>query len=320
MSQPGAGKTAIVTGAGSGICLEFARLLLNRGVNVVFCDLALRPEAQSVLGEFKSKAIFHKTDVTSWEDLAGAFKIAQRHFGTVDIVCPGAGIFEPPASNFWIPPGAPASRDSSQGGRYLNLDVNLVHPIRMTQMAIAYFLAADPPVSRENPKSVVLTASIASESASLYFPLYHAAKHGIFGFIKSLANLEKHLGIRVTGVLPGMVRTPIWTEAPEKMKMLKLDQDRPGVWIKAEDVGKVMLALVEDDDTNSIIGLGATRQRIQGGTCLEVLPGSVRDVPLLNNIGPLTERRSEEASDQMSEVEREIIEELKSPGWGKKGL
>ncbi|KAF4978415.1 hypothetical protein FDECE_18223 [Fusarium decemcellulare] len=316
MVQSVAGKVAVITGAGSGICLAFARLLLDRGANVVFCDLALRPEAESVIARFQSKALFHKTDVTSWKQLGDAFKTAEQHFGSVDIVCPGAGVFEPPSSNFWIPPGNPLSRDQPQADRYMNLDINLVHPIRMAQMAVAHFLAADPPVSQENPKSIIFTASIASESASLHFPLYHAAKHGVFGFIKSLASLERHLGIRAAGVLPGMVKTPIWTEAPEKMKMLNLQEGAADPWITPEDVAKVMLVLVEKNDTSLIVELGATQHKIEGGTCLEILPGSVRDVPLFNNAGPLIDGGAKGASDQVANFEEDILKDLKKLGWG----
>jgi len=49
MAQKVQGKTAIVTGAGSGINLSFASLLLGKGCSVVFADIALRPEAQEVV-------------------------------------------------------------------------------------------------------------------------------------------------------------------------------------------------------------------------------------------------------------------------------
>jgi NAD(P)-dependent dehydrogenase (short-subunit alcohol dehydrogenase family) len=94
------GKTAIVTGAGSGINLCFAKLLLEKGCNVVFADLALRPEAQTLVSQYTNKtsgakAIFQKTDVTDWAQLDKMFEVAIKHFGGADIVCPGAGVFEP---------------------------------------------------------------------------------------------------------------------------------------------------------------------------------------------------------------------------------
>lgn len=119
------GKTAIVTGAGSGknymhgialslrqstnrlfiitegINFSFAQLLLQNGCNCVIADLALRPEAQVVVDKHSAKsgsaarAVFQKTDVTDWAQLERMFEVAEREFGEIDIVCPGAGVYEP---------------------------------------------------------------------------------------------------------------------------------------------------------------------------------------------------------------------------------
>lgn len=95
------GKTAIATGAGSGITLAFAKLLLSRGCNVLFADLALRPEAKRLVDSYSSRgssaprAVFRKCDVTKWDDLKGTFDEAIAEFGGVDVVCPGAGVYEP---------------------------------------------------------------------------------------------------------------------------------------------------------------------------------------------------------------------------------
>lgn len=77
----------------------------KNGANVVIGDLSLRPEAQKLVDEHNSgegpRAVFHKTDVSSWADLNSLFRKAEDEFKTFDIVCPGAGIFEPPFSAFW---------------------------------------------------------------------------------------------------------------------------------------------------------------------------------------------------------------------------
>ena len=93
------GKTALVTGGGSGICLEFTKLLLANNCNVVIADLNLRPEAESVVdgsgSKGKAQAAFIKTDVTDWKQLRAAFEFSIEKFGQLDIVCPGAGVLEP---------------------------------------------------------------------------------------------------------------------------------------------------------------------------------------------------------------------------------
>lgn len=110
-------------------------MLLERGANVLFADLALRPEAQKLVDKYSQgppRAVFKKTDVTEWTNLEAMFTAIKRDFESVDIVCPGAGIYEPPFSNFWYPPGCSGSKDSPQGNRYKTLDINLMHPIRTT--------------------------------------------------------------------------------------------------------------------------------------------------------------------------------------------
>lgn len=94
-------KTAILTGAGSGITLCFAKLLLSKGCNVVIADLKLRPESEALIAQYPltsssgAKAVFQKTDVVEWAQLDKVFEVAIEHFGGADIVCPGAGVYEP---------------------------------------------------------------------------------------------------------------------------------------------------------------------------------------------------------------------------------
>ncbi|KAK7902932.1 hypothetical protein LTR67_002578 [Exophiala xenobiotica] len=328
MAQPVQGKTAIVTGAGSGINLEFARLLLQHGANVVFADLALRPEAEDLVRQYQSgpnKAVFQKTDVTSWADLNDMFQAAVNNFGGVDIVCPGAGVFEPSWSSFWHPPGSDKSGDDPLGGRYKQLDINLMHPIRVTQLAISHFLAASPPSSSaSNPKSIVHIASIAGQSASLPFPLYHVSKHGVQALVRSLASLEQSHGIRVACVMPGVVKTPLFLEHPDKLKMFRSSGDSPDVWVTPEEVAQVMLACVKDDEIDANIravegkeGAGDREKvPIRGGSCLEVLAGFVRDVPLYGNVGPFAAGRPGATVSDTPKMVDEVYEVLK-PGWGK---
>ena len=219
-------KVAVVTGAGSGINYEFAKLLLSKGCSVVIGDLGLRPESQALIDKYTDspKAIFQRTDVTDWSSLQALFTATTSEFGTFDIVCPGAGVFEEHWSNFWLPPGSAESKDPPEGtagvGHYKCLDINITHPIRATQLAIAEFLKPSDGSAgaSSSPKRVVHIASVASQIAALPVPLYIASKHAIDGFVRSLADLDA-LGIRVNGVQPGIVKTPLWLDHPEKMEM-----------------------------------------------------------------------------------------------------
>jgi 3-hydroxybutyrate dehydrogenase len=93
-------RTALVTGAGRGICLLFASRLLQSGCNVVIADLALTDEAKELLDKYTTspRVIFHETDATDWVQLQAAFNVTVETFKCLDIVCPGAGIFDPVSS------------------------------------------------------------------------------------------------------------------------------------------------------------------------------------------------------------------------------
>lgn len=62
--------------------------------------MGLRPEAQVIVGKHSgedstSRAVFQQTDVTDWQQLERMFEVAEKEFGEIDLVCPGAGIYEP---------------------------------------------------------------------------------------------------------------------------------------------------------------------------------------------------------------------------------
>lgn len=81
-----------------GINLSFATLLVENGCNVLIADLALRPEAKVLVEKHSTgsaRAIFQQTDVCDWAQLERMFEVAEKEFGEIDIVCPGAGVYEP---------------------------------------------------------------------------------------------------------------------------------------------------------------------------------------------------------------------------------
>ncbi|KAJ4408467.1 hypothetical protein N0V91_003118 [Didymella pomorum] len=297
------GKTAIVTGAGSGINYCFAKLLLERGCNVLLADLALRPEAQRLLETYTTspRAVFCRADVTDWMALEAMFSAAERHFGDVDIVCPGAGIYDPPFSNFWHPPGSAASKDSKYGGRYATLDINVTHPIRTTQLAISTFLSSQKEKEKEkkkglnSPKRILIVSSIAGQNSNLHTPIYVAAKHAMNGFIRSLAALEPRLNIRVNGVAPGLIKTPLWTEHPEKMQFVAGADE----WASPEEVSEAMYRCLVDET-------------LVGGSILEVGKEQTRLVKALNDPGPSGKGHT---VSRLEERYGEVFERLESEEW-----
>jgi 3-hydroxybutyrate dehydrogenase len=147
------------------------------------------------------------------------------------------------------------------------LDINITHPIRVTQMAIGHFFA------RKKPGVVVHVSSVADQIPFFPTPMYVASKHALSGFVRSLSRLENPpshlLQIRVNAVAPARILTPLWTDHPDKMQMV--GKDNPG-WIMPEDVAAVMLDLVQEEEH-------------VGGTIIEI-GERVRKVEAFNNPGP----------------------------------
>ncbi|CAM1510713.1 Fc.00g010480.m01.CDS01 [Cosmosporella sp. VM-42] len=207
------------------------------------------------------------------------FEVALLEFGDIDIICPGAGVYEPNWSSFWRPPGSPESNDDIDGGHYSLLDINLTHPIRTTQLALSYWLhprtpaastlPVPPKASPHNPNRIIHISSVAGQLPVFRAPLYGASKFAISGFVRCLAPLEPTTGIRVNAVAPGVVRTPLWTEHPEKIINVDQNQD---VWVTPQEVAEAMLVCLESEE-------------YIGGTVLEV--GKVtRQVQVFNDPGP----------------------------------
>ncbi|UPK91286.1 hypothetical protein LCI18_002221 [Fusarium solani-melongenae] len=267
------GKHALITGAGSGINLCFARMLLEKGCSVLIADLKLQPEAEELLKKYpfpaadgQAGAFFQKTNVASWPELSSVWNAAVDKFSSVDIVVAGAGLFEPKWASFWEAPKTESnpntvSADSADAdpGHYAVLDVNLASPIRLSQLAIGHW------TKTKQKGTLVHVGSMAGYGAGITTPLYFASKHGLHGFVRSLGGLRDELGIRVGCVAPGAVRTPLWHDDPTKAVML----DKDTVLIEPEEIAQGMWQLVVDEELGD-------------GTILEVTKGATRVVPLFN--------------------------------------
>ncbi|OAA53002.1 NAD(P)-binding domain protein [Cordyceps fumosorosea ARSEF 2679] len=188
-------KIVLVTGGGSGIGLAFCKQALSSGARVVIADLRLTPAAEELAAANKDSVAFLKCDVTNWEDLEAVVPFSETTFGDVpDVYAANAGIGENPRSSFW---------GDSETGKYTVLDINLVHPIKLTRIAIRTLLG------KRKKGVVVVTSSIAGTNGHFGTPLYSASKHGVVGLVKSLAKAEQEANVKVVCVCPGLVATPL---------------------------------------------------------------------------------------------------------------
>jgi len=176
------------------------------------------------------------------------------------------------------------------------MDINVTHPIRTTQLAIAHFL------KHKHPGSIVHISSIAAQIPTIMVPLYVASKFAISGFVRSLKQLQTPLDplvapIRVTGVAPGVVKTPLWLDNPDKLKWVDESKDD---WVTPEEVAEQMLELV-------------VREDYVGGTVLEVGKGQARAVEILHDPGP---SGSGMTVSNRGDARGEVWDRLAAEGWG----
>jgi 2-hydroxycyclohexanecarboxyl-CoA dehydrogenase len=194
------GKTAVVTGAASGIGRATAEALAAAGAHVVLGDIAETKgeEAAHAIRTAGGAAHFFRLDVTDLPsiDAFRADTVARR--GHVDVVVnvAGWGKVEPFVKNtpdFW---------------RKV-IDLNLFGPIAVTRAFL------DPMIERTAGK-IVTVSSDAGRVGSLGESVYAGAKGGAIAFTKSLAREMARFNVNVNCVCPGPTDTPLLAAVPEK--------------------------------------------------------------------------------------------------------
>jgi len=189
-----AGRTAIVTGAGSGIGRATAVRLAREGARVVAADLAA-DRLEQLAGEFPDlDLVLVATDIATEE---GVQAVVGAAAGRVDALANVAGIMDS-----FLPP---AEVDDATWERVFA--VNVTAAMRLTRAVLPIMLEA-------GGGAIVNVSSEASLRASASGVAYTASKHAVNGLTKSTAVFYKGNGIRANAVAPGPVATNI--EAPFK--------------------------------------------------------------------------------------------------------
>lgn len=223
-----AGKTAVVSGGGSGIGRAAVLALVERGARVVVADIDEGAGQQTVdLAARKGgAAVFVRCDVTRTEDLAGAFAAAVERFGQLHIVFNNAGIGG--EDLFADEPG--------DWARIIAIDLTAV--IDATRLAVRE-------MKRAGQGGVIInTASLIGLWPMAGAPVYAAAKAGVVNFSRSLAYLAEEFNIRVNTICPELVDTPMALGLGEEtLEELR----RADGFLKPEDIAAAVVELIEDD-------------------------------------------------------------------------
>ncbi|MFM9874226.1 MAG: SDR family NAD(P)-dependent oxidoreductase [Fimbriimonadaceae bacterium] len=188
-------KTAIVTGATSGIGKATALALAAQGANVVVSGRR-EAEGNAVVQEITEKggkATFIRADVTNKNDVTQLFEQTKSHFGQIDIAFLNSGIY-----NF-----TPLAEQTPEDlANQINVNINGV-----------YFGLQEVAKHLPEGSSVILNSSTVAEIGMPGASAYSLTKGAINTLVRTAAVELAPQKIRVNAVAPG----PIWTEGMENM-------------------------------------------------------------------------------------------------------
>jgi NAD(P)-dependent dehydrogenase (short-subunit alcohol dehydrogenase family) len=207
------GKTAVVTGAGSGLGRAIALRLAREGANLHLLDIDL-PAAEAVAGEARNshiEAIAARCDVSQLAELEASARDILARWGAADILVNNAGIG-------WY--GHTLKMPADTWDKLLA--VNLHAPIHLTRLLL--------PAMLKRPEAhVVNMASISGWVCSARFAAYHVSKFGLVGFSEAMRAEYLRRGIGFTAVCPGPVRTNLYKSAANSYK--NRETPEPPAWL-----------------------------------------------------------------------------------------
>jgi NAD(P)-dependent dehydrogenase (short-subunit alcohol dehydrogenase family) len=192
------GRTAVITGAASGIGLAMAIRFGQAGMNVVLGDIEepALSEALAAVQATGADAISQLVDVTKLAEVEALRDAALARFGSVHLVCNNAGIAGPFGKTAW---------ELSDKDWQWVIGVDLWGPIHGVRVFT-------PLLIEQGEGHIVNTASLAGLTTGTVVPTsYHVAKHGVVALSECLfGDLAKRApGVGVTVLCPGFVKTRI---------------------------------------------------------------------------------------------------------------
>ncbi|TMJ03996.1 MAG: 2-dehydro-3-deoxy-D-gluconate 5-dehydrogenase KduD [Alphaproteobacteria bacterium] len=216
------GKTAIVTGASSGIGRAIAVALAQAGARVAGVARSPQDETARRVREAGGDYLAITADLASIEPIERILDETLGWAGRADILVNNAGI---------IRRADPLEFSEQDWDDVANVDLKSV-----------FFLSqafARRALARGGGAKIINVASVLAYTGGIRVPSYTAAKHGVAGLTKLLANEWAAKGINVNAIAPGYVRTDA-TQAlqddPERSERL-LSRIPAGRWGEPEDMG-----------------------------------------------------------------------------------
>ncbi len=240
------GKTAIITGGGSGMGRATSLLFAREGAAVVVADIndaGGTNTAQQII-EAGGRAVYVHTDTANEAQIVNLVQVAARTFGSVDALVTAAGISY---SNFIEQDHSTDPFRNPDAGFILNkstarwqkvLDVNL------TGVMICAREAARQMIAEGHGGTIVNFASIAAYAPAPTIADYCVSKAGVVMLTKCFAAEVGRAGIRVNAVAPGPIETGMTQSLLDMGRLQKQAASLPlGRTAQPEEVANVVLFL-----------------------------------------------------------------------------
>lgn len=217
------GRTALITGGGSGIGKAVAQTLMDLGISVALLGRDAS-KLEAVCAESSGKARAYACDISDREAVRGTVERILGDFGAIDVLVCNAGTNLPRRSlEALLPEDWDRLIATNLTGAF-----NVVH----------YVL---PSMRARGSGQVIQISSISGKRASpLGGVAYSAAKYGQAALGLCLGREERHRGIRSSVIYPGEVDTPILEARP-----VKVEAERRSKILQPEDVASAVRFLVE---------------------------------------------------------------------------
>ena len=232
------GRTAVITGAASGIGRAASLLFAREGARIVCCDRAdAVTETADLVSAAGGQAIALKGDAGDEAFVVEYIARAQAEFGSLDVVWANAGI----SGGF-----APLHEQTADYWAEI-LRVNLIGAF----LAVKHASAVMTPTGKG---SIICTASVAGIRSGAGGPAYSASKAGVISLVQTSANELYGTGVRVNAIAPGLIETgmtkPIFDGARARGNEDKIGQLNPltryGV---PDEIAHAALFLASDDSS-----------------------------------------------------------------------
>lgn len=209
------GRTAVITGAGSGIGRAASLLFAREGACLICVDRADSvEETANMIGQAGGKAVALTGDAGDEAFVKAFIDRAETDFGCLDIVWANAGI-----SGGWVP----LEEQTSDYWTEI-LRINLIGAFLAVKHASRLMIPA-------GKGSIICTASVAGIRSGAGGPAYSASKAGVISLVQTSANEFYGTGVRVNAIAPGLIETgmtkPIFDGARARGNEDKIGQLNP---------------------------------------------------------------------------------------------